>query len=96
MARWTTAFLAATLLGAPLLGAPAVLPDRDRPGELEGVVSFHCHTEPYLFLEDDKDNPWRVEFSSQDAIAHVAPPRRACATPRWKSWARAPCRRTSR
>ena len=71
MARWTTAFLAATLLGAPLLGAPAVLPDRDRPGELEGVVSFHCHTEPYLFLEDDKDNPWRVEFSSQDAIAHV-------------------------
>ena len=71
MARWTTAFLAATLLGAPLLGAPAVLPDRDRPGELEGVVSFHCHTEPYLFLEDDNDNPWRVEFSSQDAIAHV-------------------------
>ena len=71
MARWTTAFLAATLLGAPLLGAPAVLPDRDRPGELEGVVSFHCHTEPYLFLEDDKDNPWRVEFSSPNAIAHV-------------------------
>ena len=65
MARWATAFLAATLLGAPLLGAPAVLPDRDRPGELEGVVSFHCHTEPYLFLEDDKDNPWRVEFSSK-------------------------------
>ena len=71
MVRWTTAFLAATLLGAHLLGAPAVLPDRDRPGELEGVVSFHCHTEPYLFLEDDKDNPWRVEFSGQDAIAHV-------------------------
>ena len=71
MARWTTAFLAATLLGAPLLGAPAVLPDRDRPGELEGVVSFHCHTEPYLFLEDDKDQSWRVEFSSQDAISHI-------------------------
>ena len=71
MARWTTAFLAATLFGAHLLGAPAVLPDRDRPGELVGVVSFHCHTEPYFFLEDDKDNPWRVEFSSQDAIAHV-------------------------
>ena len=71
MVRRTTAFLAATLFGAALLGAPAVLPDRDRPGELEGVVSFHCHTEPYLFLEDDKDNPWRVEFSSQDAIAHV-------------------------
>ena len=71
MVRRTTAFLAAALLGASLFGASSALSDRDRPGELEGVVSFHCHTEPYLFLEDDKDQSWRVEFSSQDAISHV-------------------------
>ena len=41
--------------------------DKDRSGELKGVVSFHCRTEPYFFIIDDADDPWRIEYDATNA-----------------------------
>ena len=47
--------------------------DRDRDGELEGVVSFYCHTEPYFFMLDDADKSWRVEFADVKKAPPLVP-----------------------
>ena len=62
------AIAAAVLAAACRLHGEVVCPGKDRDGEMDGVVSFHCRTEPYFFMLDDADDPWRVEFA--DAWQH--------------------------
>ena len=57
------AIAAAATTAACSLHGEVVCPDKDRSGEMDGVVSFRCHTEPYFFMLDEEDDPWRVEFA---------------------------------
>lgn len=57
------AIAAAATTAACSLHGEVVCPDKDRSGEMDGVVSFCCHTEPYFFMLDEEDDPWRVEFA---------------------------------
>ena len=57
------AIAAAATTAACSLHGEVVCPDKDRSGEMDGVVSFRCHTEPYFFMLDEEADPWRVEFA---------------------------------
>ena len=71
MMKWLTCLLLVSSAGA--LRGEVRCADKDRNGELGGVVSFYCHTEPYFFMLDDKDDPWRVEFADVKNIPPLAP-----------------------
>ena len=64
--------------------------DRDRDGELEGVVSFYCHTEPYFFMLDDADKSWRVEFADVKKAPPLVPGCRVKVRGMFPKWATTP------
>ena len=81
--------LAVVLLVGALHGE-VVCSDRDRDGELEGVVSFYCHTEPYFFMLDDADKSWRVEFADVKNVPSLAPGSRVMVRGVFPKWTATP------
>jgi len=70
MMKWLKCLLVVSFVGA--LRGEVRCADKDRNGELKGVVSFHCRTEPYFFILDDDDEPWRIEYDATNVPQVVA------------------------
>ena len=89
------AIAAAVLAAACRLHGEVVCPDKDRDGEMDGVVSFHCRTEPYFFMLDDADDPWRVEFADERNVPPLFPGCRVKVRGVFPKWSATPRLRTA-
>ena len=89
------AIAAAVLAAACRLHGEVVCPDKDRDGEVDGVVSFHCHTEPYFFMLDEADDPWRVELADERNVPPLFPGCRVKVRGIFPKWSATPRLRTA-